>query len=288
MSLNPLLKNFRKVNTYVRLPTLGIWYQDGSVELNEDGEVGIYPLTGIDEAMLNTPDAMLNGVALEEVIKNCVPSVKNIKNLLIPDLEAIFVGIQSASNSGILKIDRECPSCKHENRFEIDCRALLDSASVIDSSDSVINFSKDFRIHIKPYTFELRQLFTKKQFEEEKALKVINDAGDKIDELEKAALFAASFKKIAELTFTLVSKSIEKIDILNDDGTINESISDTTLINEWMVAISKNESELIINSINKLNNVGIAKELTFKCESCDHTWSSEQGYDPTSFFVPRS
>ena len=79
MNDNPLSQYFRQPGAYVKLPTQGYWYKDGSIQLTQEGEVAVYPLSAIDDILLNTPDAMLNGQALEKVLKNCVPDIKDIK-----------------------------------------------------------------------------------------------------------------------------------------------------------------------------------------------------------------
>ena len=67
---NPLKQYFRQPSVFVRLPTKGIWYKNGEVTLTGDNEVAIYPMSAIDDIMLNTPDAMLNEtiVILEDYI----------------------------------------------------------------------------------------------------------------------------------------------------------------------------------------------------------------------------
>lgn len=79
MSDNPLKQYFRQPALYLRLPTVGRWYDGGEVRVNEDAELAIYGLSAVDDIMLNTPDAMLNGKALENVIKNCAPDILNVK-----------------------------------------------------------------------------------------------------------------------------------------------------------------------------------------------------------------
>jgi hypothetical protein len=284
MNNNPLSKYFRQAGAYVKLPTLGIWYTDGSVSLNDEGEIPIYPLSAIDDILLNTPDAMLNGQALEKVVKNCAPDVKNIKQLLIPDLETIFVGMKAASNNGKFDIDKKCPKCEYENTYEIDCNRLLDSSVAVDESDRKITFNNELEVWVKPYTFEMRQIFIKREFEEEKLLRAIDESNKKLDELEKAGILAESVDRISKITFDLVSKSIEKIVLLQTGDTI----TDQKHINEWLTNISKKEADIVIESVNKLNSVGPKKDFQAQCKKCEHVWTETLNFDPTSFFVKPS
>lgn len=284
MNSNPLKAHFRQPSTYVRLPTKGIWYGDGDVNMTEDGEVAVYALTARDDILLNTPDAMLNGQALEKVILNCVPDIKNVKRLLIPDLENIFVAIKSASNNGKLDYDRKCPNCQHENSFELNCQAMLDRSTMIDESDTMIRFGDNLVLHIRPYDFEMRQLFIKREFEEERALRALESNNKDMDELIKASILSESVDKLSRITFDLVSRSITKIVMIKE----NVEVTDRAHISEWLAEISKPQADIVIESVNKLNQTGVQKKVTVQCTSCDHQWEDEIGFDPTSFFGKRS
>ena len=284
MTNNPLSKFFRQAGAYVKLPTNGIWYTDGAVNLTDEGEVPIYPLSAIDDILLNTPDAMLNGQALEKVIKNCVPDVKDIKKLLIPDLETIFVGMKAASNNGKFDLDRKCPTCEHENTYEVNCNGLLATATSIDESDRKLTFNGELEVWVKPYNFEMRQIFIKREFAEEKLLRAIDESNKNIDELEKAKILGESVDRISKITFDLVSKSIEKIVMIQT----NETITDSNHINEWLTNISKTEADIVIQAVNKLNAVGPNKEFQAVCIKCDHAWTETLNFDPSSFFVKSS
>lgn len=280
MSDNPLSQFFRQATTYVKLPTLGKWYQDGSVHLTQDGEVAVLPLSAIDDILLNTPDAMLNGQALEKVLKNCVPDIKDIKKLLIPDMEAIFVGIKSASNEGKFDLDRTCEKCKHENTYEVNCTNLFATSTFVDDNDTKIIFNQDLEVHVRPYSFEMRQMFIKKEFDEEKLLRALDEKNQNIDEIAKAKILGESVDRLSKITFELVSKSIEKIILLKT----NTVITDKNHINEWLTNISKAQADIVINAVNKLNAIGISKTIPFVCSNCEHSWEETMSFDPSSFF----
>lgn len=279
MSENPLKQYFRQPGAYVKLPTQGKWYSADDITMSANGDIAVYPMGAIDDILLNTPDAMLNGQALEKVVRNCVPDIKNVKKIMIPDLEAIFVGMKYATNNGKSDYERQCPNCQHENTFDLNCSALLDAITCVDPSDAVLHFGDNLEIHIKPYDFEMRQLFIKREFEEERAIRIL-DLNKEADEIKKAELLAESVDRIAQLTFGLVAKSIEKI-ILKKE---NLTVTDPDHIKEWLIGISKSQSEAVVESVNKLNAAGVPKEIPVRCESCGHEWLDKLALDPTSFF----
>jgi hypothetical protein len=280
---NPLKQYFRQPALYMKLPTLGRWYTNDEVILNDEKELSVYGLTAVDDIMLNTPDAMLNGQALENVIKNCVPEVKNVKKLLVPDIEALFLGIKIGTTGGKFNIDKVCPKCQFENTFEVNCEYLISTMTCIEDSDTVITINDTLEIHIRPYNLEMRQLFIHKQFEEDRLLKSIDESNKKLDEFEKAKILAQSIEKISRITFDLVSKSIESIKLLK------QGINVTTHndISEWLVNIPKSQADIVINTVNKLNEIGINKNVHVTCNKCKHEWDDQLNFDPVSFFGKR-
>ena len=284
MSQNPLQQFFRQPALYLNLPTKGKWYTPDIVEMTEDQQIAVYPLSAINEIMLNTPDAMLNGQALENVVKDCAPNIKNAKRFMLPDLEALFVAIKSASNNGKMDYDRNCPSCNHENSFELQCQGLLDLMTYIDENDLTVRFGQDLIVHVKPYDFEMRQIFMRREFEEEKLLRQLNDENSTVDELVKAGKMAESVERLSRITFSLVSRSIEKIFMVKTQATV----TDREHINEWLMSISKQQADLVIEAVDKINKIGVMKTMQVQCTSCGHTWEDALSFDPSSFFGRRS
>lgn len=282
-SSNPLKQYFRQPSLYTKLPTNGRWYTENDLVWSADHEVAVFGLTALDEVLLNTPDAMLNGQALEKVIKNCVPGVQNVKKLTIPDLESIFVAIKVATNKGKYEFDRVCPKCKHENNFEVNCQHLLDTMSLVEDSDTIVNFDGTLIVHIKPYDLEKRQQFLMKEFEEQRMLKLIDESNKDLNEFEKSNILQEAIDKMARLTFSLVSQSITKIVLVKE----KQEVTDPEHIAEWMFNISMNQADAIIKAVNALNEIGVHKKTDAVCESCGHTWEETLNFDPVNFFGKR-
>lgn len=280
MSDNPLNKYFRRPALWIKLPTGGRWYNNGEVSLNEQGEVQIYGLSAIDDIMLNTPDALLNGHALRSVIKNCVPDVKDVHRLLQPDLDAIYLGIKAATNNGKFDLDRKCPQCKHENHFEVNCMHLIDSMSFVDDSDTMITVDQ-LRIHVRPYDFDMRSVLLHKQFEEQRVLNQIDKETEQNDEFSRAEAVAISIERLSRLTFKLVAETITCVEVM--DGS-NVTVTDPNYINEWLTNIDKNTADAVISAVNDLNLIGPPKEIPITCQSCNHTWKEQMSFDPVLFF----
>ena len=283
MSNNPLQRYFRRPALWVKLPTLGKWYTNGEVTFNERQEVQVFGITAIDEIMLNTPDALFNGHALETVINSCIPEVHDVKRLSQPDLDALFLGIKSATNNGKHEMTRTCVQCKHENTFDIQCNQLLDSMTYIEDSDTVINIDGDIKVHIKPYDFEMRSLLIQHQLEERKALAII-EKNITDNNLEKADQFARSLEKMSRLSFRLIADSVTAIEILGKD---RQFVDNKEHIAEWMTNVNKSTSDAIVSAVNALNEVGPPKTTAAQCTNCGHTWTETLTFDPALFFSRR-
>ena len=73
---NPLNKYFRQPAIYVSLPTGGN-YPPHVVTPSKTGEFGIMPMTAKDEIRFKTPDALMNGEGVVDVIHSCVTDIKD-------------------------------------------------------------------------------------------------------------------------------------------------------------------------------------------------------------------
>ena len=79
---NPLNKYFRQASIYVSLPS-GTNYPTDVVAPSETGEIGVMAMTAKDEIRFKTPDALMNGQGVVDVIQSCVPAIKNAWSLSV-------------------------------------------------------------------------------------------------------------------------------------------------------------------------------------------------------------
>ena len=54
-SNNPLSQYFRQPAIYIKLPSQGSYYPPGALEMPENGEIPVFPMTAIDEITYRTP-----------------------------------------------------------------------------------------------------------------------------------------------------------------------------------------------------------------------------------------
>ena len=273
---NPLKQYFRQIKMYLKLPSGGNYYKPGVIELNEKGEVGILPMTGKDELVLKNPDALLNGEALVEVLISCIPGLKQPRALLTNDIEALITAIRYATFNDSLETSIVCPKCEHENTFKLDLQYALDNMSVLDS-EYVVNLDSGLSIFVKPYSFPELLKALHSQFEQAKLVRAVEN--ESISEEKRVAIFGTAFKEIAITKFDLMTAGVIKV--VDEQNNIN--VSDSKYIKDFLQNIDKKSLDSINDLIVKINQIGIKRTFTAKCEKCEHQWESEIDFNPVNF-----
>jgi hypothetical protein len=275
---NPLKQYFRTPKLYVKLPSLGQYNDESDIEFAPNHEVGVYPLTAIDQLMLKTPDALLNGETLFKIIQSCVPAVKNVKNLTQPDITAVIIGIRIASHGNNFEFKCTCPSCSHENEVGVDLTHFIDTAATL-PPDKTISIDDNLVVYVKPYTFEQRNLQLINEFDQNKAVRAL-ESDDSIPEHVKLKKVSELIENIAERTFAIVANSVEKV-FIESSKTV---VTDRNHLIEFLQGISKSQADAIIQAISELNDTGVNQTAELQCEKCQHQWTQPIDFDPTSFF----
>jgi hypothetical protein len=256
------------------LPSKGKFYPEGALELTENEELPVYPMTAVDEITYRTPDALFNGTSITEVIQSCMPSIKDAWAIPSIDLDTILSAIRIATYGHTLEIGTTCPKCEEEAEYGVDLRKIIEQLD-IGEYDSSIN-SGDLEIHIKPLTYKDINESSLVQFEEQKIASVLEDT--EMSEEEKLKLLSKTFKKISEVTITTISKSIEYI------KTPETMVSDSEQINEFLHNCERSVFETIKNKVLTLRSNSELKPLHIKCMECENEYEQPFTLDMSNFF----
>ena len=117
MAENVLKKYFRQVRASANLPSRGWWYEEGLIDAKPEA-VPVLGYTAADEIMLLTPDKLITGESTYDIIRSCVPSIKDPKKLLKIDIDALMVAIKIATSGNIYTYTCKCPLCtERRNSF---------------------------------------------------------------------------------------------------------------------------------------------------------------------------
>jgi len=275
---NPLANYFRQPKIYIRLPSHGRFYAEGALDKSAIDEYPVYAMTAKDELMFKTPDALMNGQATVEVIKSCIPAIKEPWNMPSIDLDAVLIAIRIATYGEEMEVTASCPSCSHINDYVINLVTFLGTltSTVYESKIQV----GELVINIRPYSYREVSKTALKSLEQQKIFNIVND--DSISDEDKITRFGESFVKLTELTVDVIAGCIESIE--TPDGTV----SDSQMIHEFI----GNAPSDVFNTVND-HVTNIKEKMSLKasdvvCSECDHKWSVEITMDQSNFFAVKS
>lgn len=275
---NPLANYFRQPKLYVKLPSEGRFYPDGSLDSSEIGEYAVFAMTAKDELMFKTPDALMNGSATVEVIKSCVPSIKNPWNMPSIDLDAVLIAIRIATYGEELDITSTCPNCSTTSDFSMNLVDYLGQISVFKYVDSVE--VPPLLVKIRPYTYKEVNATALKSLEQQKIFQIVND--DSMADEVKVEKFGESFIKLTELTVDVIAGCIESI--ITPEG----AVSDQKLIKEFIENAPSDIFNKINDHITAMKENMRLKSQHLECPECQHKWEVDVSLDQTNFFAVRS
>lgn len=219
---NPLQKYYRQPKLYLSLPSKAKFYPDSALEVSETEEYAVYSMTAKDEMAFKTPDALINGQSTVDVIKSCIPAIKDPWQMPSLDLDAALIAIRIATYGEMMAVSTTVPGIEEEREFQTDLRVLLEQLYNFDFEDTVC--IDNLTIKIRPLTYREFTQSALKTFEEQRVFSVVND--DDVSEEEKLAQFNVSFKKLTELTVGMIINSIVSIEVEGQTVTNHHQIKE--------------------------------------------------------------
>lgn len=271
---NPLRQFFRRPGLYLKLPSNGVGYADGIIDFPDNGELPIYPMTAIDEITSRTPDALFNGVAVTEIIKSCVPAIKDPWKILSIDLDAILIAIRIATNGQAMEIDSTCPKCEEVSKFDVSLPGILGTLTPGDFN-TPIKLLDNLTIKFKPLTYQQISKASEKQFE---ISKLLNDV-ERIDEIEERN------KKTSELMKILNDMSIQiLIETIEYIKTPEATVFEKEYITEFLMNCDKKTHNFLKDKNMELRQTTELKPLQIKCTHCGHEHEQSFNINISDFF----
>lgn len=274
MDNNPLKQYFRRPAVYIKLPSNGYGYPKDSIDMPENGEIPVYPMTAIDEITARTPDALYNGVAVVELVRSCIPNIKDPWAVTNVDLDAILVAIKAASSpSGEMDVDSQCPSCDEVSSYKANLAGMLVNIKSADFTQ-LLDLG-DIKIQFHPINYKeindasLLQLQYQRLFEQ---------AESEEDEEKRNILVQDGLRLITELTMDLLSKSIAQV------ITPTVPVTEKEYILEYLKNCDKNVYAAIRDYSTNLRKESELKPMKIKCIHCEHEYEQEITLNPSDFF----
>jgi hypothetical protein len=278
---NPLRKYFRQPKVYITLPSRGEFYQEGVLEMTENKEFPVFAMTAKDELIIKTPDALLNGQATVDVIQSCIPNIKHAWQMPSVDLDACLVAIRIATYGESLDITTKVPVLGEDRQFTVDLRQVLNKL-VTPTFDYKLKIG-DISVELRPLTYKEFTETNLKTFEEQRIFQLVND--DELDDAERLNRFGQSFKKLTDLTVGMLTKSIAKLTIGD------EEVTNPTFINEFIDNVDKEFFKSITDHLEEQRKKFAIEPIKVESNEEDvaagvpKTWEVPITFDQSNFFV---
>lgn len=271
---NPLRQYFRRPAVYIRLPSGCNHYSREVIDVTPNEEFPVYPMTAIDEITIKTPDALYNGSAIAEIVKSCVPNIKDPWAINSVDLDAILVAIRASSVGDKFEIETICPKCQESSLYDVQLAAVLSSINTeVYSQELQIN---ELNIKFKPMTYKEMNDTSIKQFEVQKIFNYISSIENEEEQIKKTKEAVIA---ITELTMEVVSKTIQYI------RTPSTIVEEKEFILDYLRNCDKKIYTKIRDHNNELREKTSIKPFDIKCIHCSHEYKQPFTVNYSDFFV---
>ena len=252
---NPLNKYFRQSAVYISLPTSGN-YPPTVLEKSQSGEIGVMPMTARDEIKFKTPDALMNGQGVVDVVESCIPQIKDAWQISNYDLDTILIAIRIATYGETMDINFNVPITNEQLSHTVNLPALLEQ---IKSQEIVneITLKDGLKINVRPLTYRDMTKASIKTFQQQKMYTAVQDS--KLSNEEKVKRFDESFKALTDLSASILLKNISKI--VTPDGA---EVSDPAQIKEFIDNVNATLINELSDELTKIRLQGSVKPLQLK------------------------
>jgi hypothetical protein len=222
MAQNPLQQFFRQPKIFVNLPSQGIYNKPGTLQ-GDLSAMPVYGMSGMDEIIIKTPDALMTGQSSVAILESCCPAVKNAWELSTIDTPMLFAAVRIATYGNTIAIGNVCPKCKNVHDFDLDLTRVVEHYNNCKYENKLV--LKEIVIKTQPLTYKQRTDFNIKNFQLQQKLSQI----EKIENLEEQQPHLVElFGELAVVQKELYSASIESVEA----GSV--VVTERSFIDEWM------------------------------------------------------
>jgi hypothetical protein len=260
---NPLLTRIRIPGETFTIPSGGLFYTNG--ELAPDvvnGEVHVYPMTGIDELVMKSVDKILNGEAVKEVFARCIPSVLKPGALIAKDVDFLLVALKKVSYGPTFEINytHDCEDAEmHQYEFPLDM------------------FLRDIK-GVNPTTVRAVYTYT---LENGQVLNFTPATYDDVVDVYKTQQMEQGKEEVQSQTEVLHGlMSSMSILIADVDG-----ITDRDQIIEWLMQLPVAWLQKISDAAIETTNWGVQFDVPLVCKDCGAEVAVPTPLNPISFFI---
>jgi len=279
---NPLNKYFRQAAIHIALPSGGN-YPPHVVTPSATGEFPVMPMTAKDEIKFKTPDALMNGQGVVDVIQSCMPNIKDAWQIKSHDIDTILIAIRIATYGETMDIQFNVPKINEQVTHTINLPATLDQIRQ-DRIQNEIKLKDGLIIETRPLTYRDMTQTSLQTFQQQKMYSTVQNS--EMSDEEKVKRFDESFKALTELNSKVLLKNISKI--TTPDGT---EVSDPAQIKEFVDNANATLITELQDALAVIRVQGSVKPLKLKAteeqikKGAPATYEVPVTFDTANFFV---
>lgn len=273
MANNPLQQYFRQPKIYVGLPSKGIFNKIGSVQ-GDVTNMPVYGMTGSDEIIMKTPDALMSGHSTVKVIESCCPFIKDAWEMSAVDIELVLAAIRIATYGNEITVSHTCTECKASNDYDLDLSTFIDHFRAFVYNNSIRVGA--LTVRLQPLTYRISTTFANRNYEMRKQLQQVATMTDPV---AQQALVTELYEKLGNLQTEIFNNSIESVE------TSTETVTDREFIMEWINNCDKSFFDAIKAKFDENRSMIKAPPFKAKCDACGHESDVTFELDESNFFV---
>lgn len=273
---NMLSRYKRQPKIYVDAPSQFKYIDDSVCSGESFKDIPVYSMTGADEISMKTPEALLNGKAIKNLIQSCIPTVKDAGKLSSIDVEFFLTAIRIASYGQTYSKKSICEKCSEENSHDIDLTNFIDEYNKKEFKDTIV--IEDLKFYLKPLTYDE---WNDIQLELFQANRTLYQAMSKPDMTEdEKQQFQNSIQNIIQsINQKTVLYQVYKI----KDGEVEET--NTNNIRSFILESDRTFFTKLQNLIKENTSTWDLPKLNLTCGGCGEEYHSVLSMDEASFFA---
>ena len=273
MASNPLQQYFRQPKIYISLPSQGIYNREGTLQ-GDPGNLPVYGMTGMDEIIIKTPDALLSGESTVKIVESCIPSIKDAWAMPVIDTDLLFAAIRIATYGNTMTIGHTCPKCNSTNDFEVNLNKITEHYSQCKYENKLV--LDQLVIKTQPLTYKQSTHYMTENFKIQQKLRQIELVED-LEEQQRE--YQDVFAMVAELQKSLYIDSVESVEAGNT------VVTERAYIIEWMMNCDQHVFERIKKHIETNQEAWRMPLFPVECGSCQNQIELRIELDQSNFFV---
>lgn len=261
---NPLLERIVIPGETFRLPSGGIFYNHGEVDGTvKNGEIQVNPMTALDEIVMKSPNNLINGNGITEVLIKCMPQIINANDIFAKDVDYLMLCLRKVTYGDVVDVNynHECTETAKSHTYTTSLTKFINNAKQIDPTtiNSMYSVTLDNGQVVKMHPVRFRDI-----------MKMMQASSMRVDN--------TSIEQLQNEMFNAVVSIISSVD----------GIEDKADIMEWARTIPTTWFSKISNSVDKSSDWGPTTEFKTVCEDCGEEIEISVSLNPLTFFTQSS